>query len=110
MFNRIASSGVSWLGLSVLILLGDRLSKDWVLAHLIPGEPLKIFPFLNFTLVHNTGAAFGFLHTAAGWQNLFLGSLAVMVSAAVVRIVEVQIHLPEGNFSTTAFIFRRPSS
>ena len=83
MFNRIASSGVSWLGLSVLILLGDRLSKDWVLAHLIPGEPLKIFPFLNFTLVHNTGAAFGFLHTAAGWQNLFLGSLAVMVSAAI---------------------------
>src|SRR3972149_1755377 len=35
---------------------------------------------------------------------------AVMVRAAVDRMVEVQIHLPEGNFETASLIFCRPTS
>ena len=38
---------------------------------------------LNFTLAHNTGAAFSFLHRASGWQNWFLGGIASLVSIII---------------------------
>lgn len=81
--NRVWSSGLVWLLLSVMVLLLDRGSKIWMMDALMPGESLPLLPFLNFTLAYNTGAAFSFLHNASGWQHFFLGGLAVGVTLII---------------------------
>lgn len=77
------NTGLVWLLLSVIVMLLDRCSKMWALQHLVFAEPVKVFPFLNFTLAFNTGAAFSFLNQASGWQHYFLGGLAVVTVAII---------------------------
>src|SRR5690606_24905240 len=78
------SSGLWWLLVSLVVLGIDRYSKLWMLHHLIYGEPLYLTPFLNFTLVFNTGAAFSMLHSASGWQHFLLGGLALATVTFIV--------------------------
>lgn len=80
---RLLKTGLSWLWLVVVMIAIDRYSKYWVMSHLSFFEPMRILPFLNFTLAYNTGAAFSFLHAASGWQHWVLGGLALVVSAIV---------------------------
>jgi signal peptidase II len=80
MLKKITSTGLAWLWVALLVIVLDRYSKYWVLQHLIPYSPVSITRFFNLTLAYNTGAAFSFLHSASGWQNGALGSLAVIVS------------------------------
>lgn len=69
-----------WIAVIVLIL--DQLTKfiaaDYLAAH---GE-IQLAPFFSFVLVHNTGAAFGILSSAGGWQNIFF--IAVAFIACIV--------------------------
>ena len=81
--EKLYSSGLAWLWITVVVMLIDRWSKMWVSTHLVLYEPLEILPVFNLTLAYNKGAAFNFLHSASGWQNLFLGGLAVVVSAFI---------------------------
>jgi len=81
--KKICASGLIMLWVSVLVLLLDRFSKTWVMHHLGFHEPMTIFPFFDLTLTFNTGAAFSFLDGASGWQNWFLGGLALTVSVIV---------------------------
>lgn len=83
MLKKFYSTGLSWLWLSVLVIALDRISKIWMVQHLALHEPVRILPVFNLTLAYNTGAAFSFLHNASGWQNWFLGGLAVVVSLFV---------------------------
>lgn len=54
-----------WILLPVLSLLLDWGSKQWILAHLRPGELFPVIPgFFNLTLGFNSGAIFGVLSTA----------------------------------------------
>ena len=49
------------VGLALLFLVIDQISKLLVLTNLEPYIPLVLTDFLNFRLVFNRGAAFGFL-------------------------------------------------
>lgn len=60
----------------------DYLSKFIAAAYLIHGS-IAVTPFLNLTLVYNTGAAFGFLNDAAGWQNLFFIGVAAVACVVI---------------------------
>jgi len=65
---------LKWLGLSLLIIVLDQASKLWVVANFDLYESIALLPGVNFTYVHNTGAAFSFLSSAGGWQRwLFVG-------------------------------------
>ena len=75
---------LKYLLLTIAIIGLDRFSKGWMLGHLNPYDPLIISPFLNFTLSFNTGAAFSFLHSASGWQNILFSVLAIGVSLLIV--------------------------
>ncbi len=83
LFKKLYTSGLVWLWIAILILVIDRYSKLWIVDHLTFQEPLRILPFFNLTLAFNTGAAFSFLHSASGWQNWFLGGLAIIISILV---------------------------
>lgn len=75
-----------WLGVSVLVIILDQLSKLWALRALQPpGQPHAVIPgFLNWTLIFNRGAAFSFLGQGSGWQRWFFVLLALVISAALI--------------------------
>jgi len=77
-------TGLRFLWVTLLILLLDRATKLWALSSLLPYESRTISPFFNLTLAYNTGAAFSFLNSASGWQNILLGGLAVLMSIIII--------------------------
>jgi signal peptidase II len=76
-----------WLWIAAAVLALDQASKWLALARLALHEPVPVLPFLNFTLVYNKGAAFGFLSTASGWQNLFFIGVALVATAVILYLL-----------------------
>lgn len=74
-------NALSWLLLSLLVIVLDQGTKQIALTHLQPLTPQAVIPgFLNWTLAFNSGAAFSFLAGADGWQRWLFTALAVGVS------------------------------
>lgn len=69
-----------WFALSALIIIIDQITKYAASSMLLMHEPVPVLPFFNFTLMHNTGAAFSFLADQGGWQRWFFAALALGVS------------------------------
>lgn len=65
---------------AVVVLAFDQLTKFLAVDYLIRHSEIHLAPFLNLVLIHNTGAAFGFLSNAGGWQNIFFIIVAVTAS------------------------------
>lgn len=73
-----------WLLLSLALIGLDQWSKWLAVEHLIYRQPVPFVDgFWNWTLTHNTGAAFSFLADAGGWQHVFFIALAVIISTAL---------------------------
>lgn len=70
---------LKFLAVIVFVILIDQLSKHWVLDHFVPYDPYALLPFLNFTLVFNTGAAFSFLSGPALWHVWFFVIFALIM-------------------------------
>ena len=76
--------GLRWLWISVLVIALDQVTKVWAVDALLGKAPIVVIPgFFDFSLVYNTGAAFGLLASAPGWQNAFFIVVAVAVSAFI---------------------------
>lgn len=73
-----------WYGVAALVVVLDQASKHWISSNLIYAEPWVFTSFFNFTLLHNTGAAFSFLSDAGGWQRWLFGAISISVSTALV--------------------------
>ena len=69
-----------WLGLSVLVIVLDQLSKAWITGHFVFGERLAVLGVFDLVLAHNTGAAFSFLHDAGGMQRWLFSIIATVAS------------------------------
>lgn len=75
------SNALSWLLLSLAILVADQITKWIVLQHFQLHESMPVIAgLLNWTLAYNEGAAFSFLSDAGGWQRWFFTVLAIVVS------------------------------
>jgi signal peptidase II len=74
----------AWLWLSVAVIVLDQATKFLVARFLDLYERVEVLPVLDFTLLHNTGAAFSILAGASGWQRWFFIVLAGAVSLALV--------------------------
>ena len=90
---RGRSGGTSlwpWLGLAAAVLLLDQFTKVLILGYYQLGDSTVVTGFFNVVRVHNTGAAFSFLHDAGGWQRwMFTG---IGVAAAVFIIWMLRSH------------------
>ena len=100
-------NALSWLWLSAAVIVLDQLSKWWALHALQPmGVPHPVIPgFLNWTLAFNSGAAFSFLASGAGWQRWFFVLLALVISGVLVTWLArtpLYITAPEGDRSRIA--------
>ena len=83
---------VKWLGLSLLVIIVDQLTKYWA-EHILQQGVIPLLPIFDFSLVHNTGAAFGFLGQYGGWQHVFFVTLAVIISIVMaVFIAKLKPH------------------
>ena len=75
---------LKWLWITGVVIILDVATKAIATENLVLHQPVNQFPGFNFTLMHNTGAAFSFLSDASGWQRWFFSTVAIVVSAAIV--------------------------
>ncbi len=73
----------AWLWLSLAVVVLDQVTKFLVTRFLDLYERVAVLPVLDFTLLHNTGAAFSLLADASGWQRGFFITLGLAVSVAL---------------------------
>lgn len=93
-----SSRFLAWLGVVLLVIVLDQLSKDWVLANAAPLMAKPLNPFFNLVLIMNPGAAFSFLSDAGGWQKWFFIALALVISGVLLRLL--RLHARDGLLST----------
>ncbi len=74
---------LKWLWLSALVIALDLSTKAIASQYLVMHQPLPVFPGFNWTLMHNTGAAFSFLSDESGWQRWFFSIIAIVVSVGL---------------------------
>ena len=76
---------LQWLWLSLAIVVLDLGSKALASSMLSYNLPISILPIFDLRLLHNTGAAFSFLASEAGWQRWLFVAIAVVVSVLIVH-------------------------
>lgn len=74
---------VLWLSLVVFVV--DQATKWLAVEYLLGRPPVEIMPGFDLQLVYNTGAAFGMLDDAGGWQNAFFIAVAAAISLFIVH-------------------------
>jgi signal peptidase II len=79
---------VVWLGLAVLVIVIDQVTKTWVLDVFQLGDVRPVTSFFNLTRHHNSGAAFSFLAGASGWQRWFFIVLGLVATVFIVWMLK----------------------
>lgn len=74
---------LKWIWLAVTVVILDQLTKYIASTSLVMFKPVAVMPMFNWTLMHNTGAAFSFLADAGGWQRWFFAVIAIVVSTVI---------------------------
>ena len=67
--------------LILILVLVDQISKCWILSFLELGESFNLLPFLDLTLIFNSGIAFGLLDNLG---NLGSWLLYLLVTAIII--------------------------
>ena len=86
--NSAGSSLLPWLGLALLIIVSDQLSKTLIIGSFELGDSHTVTSFFNLVRVHNPGAAFSFLADASGWQRWFFVGLGLVATVAIVWMLK----------------------
>ncbi len=90
---------IRWLGLSLIVIALDQLSK-WQIVKGLSGESEVE---INLVLLYNKGAAFSFLNDAGGWQKFLF--IFIAMTASVLILFLLKKHSGEILFSAAlAFI------
>lgn len=76
-----------WLGLALLLIALDQLTKTLILNAYAYGEGTVITGFFNLVRAHNPGAAFSFLAGHDGWQRWFFTAIGVAASGFIVWLL-----------------------
>lgn len=75
--------------ISVAVFVLDRLSKQWILAHIISGQEITIIPsFFHLSHVYNNGAAFSLFSDTPSpekvrWMLIGFSMIAIAIVLAV---------------------------
>lgn len=83
-FKKSGGSLLPWLGIALVVIVLDQLTKSLILANFAYGDSVHVTPFFNVVRVHNTGAAFSFLAGASGWQRWFFVGLGAVAAGFIV--------------------------
>ena len=72
-----------WLGIALVVLLIDQLTKVLIVNSFAWGDSQPITGYFNLVRVHNSGAAFSFLSSASGWQRWFFTGVGVVATGFI---------------------------
>ena len=92
MANHTAGRDMRWLMLVIaaLVVVLDRVTKLWIVAHILPGHGIVVIPkIFRLTHVLNTGAAFSMFEGSASpvlVRNLLVGFSIIAVVVVLVLI------------------------
>ena len=75
---------LKYLWISALVIAADQITKWIANTQLEYQRAVEVFPYFEWFLSYNTGAAFSFLADAGGWQRWFLTILAIVISVVLV--------------------------
>lgn len=75
------------LALTLLVIALDQWSKFAIVERFTYAQSQVLLPFFNLVRVHNTGMAFSFLASEAGWQRWFFTLLGLGASALMYRLI-----------------------
>jgi signal peptidase II len=92
-----SNSMLPWLALALFIIIADQFTKVLVMGYFRLGESLTVTSFFNLVRAHNSGAAFSFLASAAGWQRWFF--TAIGIAAAIFIVWMLRSHSGQRLFS-----------
>ena len=87
-FSRSTAALLPWLGLALLIILADQITKVLILGYYKLGDATYITSFFNVVRVHNSGAAFSFLANAGGWQRWFFTGIGIAAAVFIVWMLK----------------------
>lgn len=81
--------------LSIIVITAlDLWTKNIASSVLSYARPVEVLPILNWTLLHNTGAAFSFLSDQGGWQRYFFTGVSSVASLIffvwLIRLPKIQ--------------------
>lgn len=77
-----------WLGLGLLIVVLDQISKQVIFGSIEYGQIVEVWPpVFSLVLTYNPGAAFSFLASASGWQKYFFIVVALAASAFIIYLI-----------------------
>jgi len=76
-----------WLGIALVILLVDQITKVLIIGNFQLGDSQTVTSFFNLVRVHNSGAAFSFLSSASGWQRWFFTAIGVGAAGFIVWLL-----------------------
>ena len=82
-----APSMLPWLGLALVLLVVDQLTKVLILGYYRLGDTTYMAPFFNIVRAHNTGAAFSFLAAASGWQRWLFTGIGVAATLFILSLL-----------------------
>jgi len=82
--RRAGGALLPWLGIALIVILLDQLTKALIVRGFQLGDSHTVNAFFNIVRWHNTGAAFSFLHDAAGWQRWFFVGLGTVAALFIV--------------------------
>ena len=77
-----------WLGISLVIIVLDQLTKTAIARSFALGDVRTLTPFFDIVRAHNSGAAFSFLAGAGGWQRWFFIGLGTVAAIFIVWMLK----------------------
>ena len=88
-FGKPSGGGLlQWLGLAVILLIADQLTKVMILGYYQLGDSTYVTSFFNVVRVHNSGAAFSFLAGAGGWQRWFFTVIGIVAAIVILWMLK----------------------
>lgn len=91
-----SKSMLPWLGIALIVILLDQVSKIWMSKLLEYGQSIPVTSFFNLVMAYNKGAAFSFLASESGWQRYFFSGIAA--AAVIVILVLLKRHAGQRQF------------
>jgi len=87
MANYAPRSLFVWLGIALVILIADQITKLMVIDSFQLGDSQTVTSYFNLVRVHNSGAAFSFLSSASGWQRWLFTGIGVGAAGFIVWLL-----------------------
>ena len=88
-FSSTPSTSLTpWLGIAILVILLDQLTKITITKLFHYGESQTITSFFNLVLAYNKGAAFNFLAAESGWQRYFFTGMGIAAALFIIYLLK----------------------